>query len=1581
MSLTRMPDNELARKKGWERMTAEDGLLVHLQQCVQQRADEATFQEMQADLAAWDVWQQEVQVRQRIIPSYPYQSNAARTLIRLAQLATCQPAPSVEQLLDQSDSSFDAAWRWDAFCALSGNPRRPLPGTEQSISVLLEQDEFGCLARLETELIADGTGQLYADPMVNAFLEFDAETFLAGAREVWDLVKRQFAELADQQQLATVDVRFRLISLPVPNYRNPQLHRISGRSAQLAFFLSLFQTAGARLGKSEALLLGDTIAASATIVPDNLLGVALGSVAALESKLEAAYLKGLAVVVVSKADEAAAQKALRDAWAHDKDDEVRPLKTEVVGLGTIAELLGFLRDRAKEREAVRRYEQEHCAKLKVVGRDDVDLATHYQELPLLRQVKRDRLPRDDRARDESGRQPGADKDDRFASLRGIELHRWEESLQQELFADKQFALDEVLTNFRKVIEAARSDVPRFFVLGPPGSGKTTLVQYLAWRAANHDLKLRGKHLLPARVSLRLWERSNAEAKCALPEYLAERYRSEKIPHPPTADHWRDWLRRGEVLLLLDGLDEINGDATFLEALAEALANYSECPTIITCRTVSFEQHRALTPDFPVFVLGALNTEQRDRSIRAYAAGRSFDADALITQLNRTPQMNSLAANPLLLSIICFVIEGQSNGSLPIKRSELYRKAVDKLLRQVRRIAVNYPGGTKEEPRDLPLTRKRHILERAALTLFVGLDQQRQLTIDEASLLRAFTDAAELEGYRADPATVADALLLDLAQNSGLLRGDEKRGYFFLHLTIQEYLAAAAIARTVNDKKDWEAIVQFSGISVTLRHFVDCIAWDPRYQEVTVLLAGQLKDPAPLLQLLADEKRDDGFRHRLALAALCLPELKSVKRVSQPLSTIINQVTTTAFFFWWERRNEWLGAWLSHLTKALPALGQVNGRVCNEVIDLALKAPMGRLITSSQDGVPLLDYLAELLRHEDKKVRHTAAEAVGRIGSAAATPDILDCLLEMLSDKSWSSMFGEPPVEAIAGIGNAAATSKVLIRLAELLHNKDEKVRIMAAKAVAGIGSAAAIPEILDNLAELLRDDDTTVQSYVVEAVKGIGCAAATPEFLGRLIRLLRDEEETHYTVVQVLNAIGSAAATPTMLACLSELLGNRRWITRLLARDAARFLKSAAATPEFLTRLAELMRNENEDVREDMAIAVRNIGSAAATGQILDGLIELLYDKSWSVRAKAAFAFRSVGGRDAPREVLDYLAKSLSNLGVCKDAARVVRNLGSAAATPEFLYQVAILLGDKSVIEDCIEAARKEVLDALPLVELIMAMSNIERNIDKEELTEILIRDFRLNVAQALADIGSAAATPEFLSCLVQLMCKGDEWGRCTAAEVVSGIGDAAATSQILDSLADLLEDEVANVRLCAAIAVASIGSKAATPRILGSLAKLLRDDSQCYRPQWGAVSSGSLRAVQAIGSDAATPPILDQFAEILRGGDTWKWEQVAKAVRNMGNAAATPKILYALIELLPKNHYPMSEGEEIAKAVGGMRITATMPVILAQLAELLDGKSYSYLAAVAIEGLMAQGFRLFQRQGGMWEAESVEELSQWEKN
>jgi hypothetical protein len=422
--------------------------------------------------------------------------------------------------------------------------------------------------------------------------------------------------------------------------------------------------------------------------------------------------------------------------------------------------------------------------------------------------------------------------------------------------------------------------------------------------------------------------------------------------------------------------------------------------------------------------------------------------------------------------------------LPATRGELYNKAVNKLLTRPRRIEVSYPG---EEP-DGP--GKQAILERVALTLFAK--SAHQLTFPGEELSTEVKKALRAEGYGEAPAPWANALRKDLLQNSGILRGGPEQGYFFLHLTIQEFLAASALARLINDN-GWEVELILAGKRATVCEAVDKKAWNPRWQEVITLLAGQLRDPTLLFGLLENKKKDDYFRHRLALGARCLPELKAEVRHAHP--QLIDQVTAVAFSLWWQHESRGTVGAIPHLTSALPALGQVNGKI---------------------DGLPLLDHVAVLLA--DLWKGEHAAEAVGKLGRAAATPEILTWLAALLGDAHEEVR--QSARSALAWLCNAPATPEILTRLAALLVDADEEVRHNATWAMGRLGSAAGTSEFLRRLAALLADTNWRIRKHAAEAVGSLGSAAATPKILTRLTTLLGDaHEEVRQSAVRAVGRL------------------------------------------------------------------------------------------------------------------------------------------------------------------------------------------------------------------------------------------------------------------------------------------------------------------------------------------------------------------------------------------------------------------------------------------------------------------------------
>ncbi len=909
----------------------------------------------------------------------------------------------------------------------------------------------------------------------------------------------------------------------------------------------------------------------------------LSPVGGVWTKLLAAA-KETATVGLLRTIVVAAEQA--DIPAELEHETASPLR--VLRAATLHDAINRLYEEHGPRHAVRQYERAHCATLHLLGRP-VSLTAHYQVLPLLREVKRDRLLR-------TGRKRGQEED--AQTLCSTDILRWEEEVSGEHVTYEKIDLDQIFARFQAFTKNAQQTTPRLVVLGPPGSGKTTLLQYLSWQAANDRLPTAGHRLLPVRVRLREWETFTTATVGAAQQlfvYLAQQY--GLLSPAPHAQQWRQWLANGEVLLLLDGLDEIQGDPAFLTLLTTTLATFTACPTVLTCRTVSFERHRLICPDFPLFTLTGLNQAHRDAYIRAFPAVHptAYRPEVLSGHLQRSPQLRSLAANPLLLSILCYVADSASAAPFPATRGQLYANAIERLLTfRVQRLSTLYPG-TAPAPHE-----KLALLQHTALQLFA--QGERQLTFSGQQLSQALKDALTEEGYGSVSGPWANALREDLLHNSGLLRGDGERGFFFFHLTIQEFLTAGALATHINTN-GWTTPLRVAGKTVRVSQLIDKKSWDPRWHEVLVLLIGQLADPLPVLTLLTDHKKDDIFFHRLALAAQSLAEVRAEVRPS--LSHLVDRVTEHVFSTWLARETYSTGAVVSHFTDTFAALVQVSGRI---------------------KQLPLLRWLQLQLHDADPDVRAGIIEAFANIGeSLASEMDILAALLFSLGDPDV--FVRVRTTEALHRIG--AATLSLPSMLAALIqtgeHDPDGFVRTSAKRTLAQF--AASVPHVPDVLSVFLarHPQRFAVEPGGHEHPQPFAPLASPPEADTHLVTTLYDPDPTtRARAVIQLKQLGPAGLQRLqVLPVLVDILlhdtdsGIRARAAEVLGQmgDALQHVPNIAAI------LIAALRNRDPGVRARTTDVCGRLDLPIAHSQeVLVALYETMDDTDSEVRFAAAEA-------------------------------------------------------------------------------------------------------------------------------------------------------------------------------------------------------------------------------------------------------------------------------------------------------------------------------------------------------------------------
>lgn len=362
------------------------------------------------------------------------------------------------------------------------------------------------------------------------------------------------------------------------------------------------------------------------------------------------------------------------------------------------------------------------------------------------------------------------------------------------------------------LDAVRQN-PKVVLLGDPGSGKSTFARKLL--ALQAEAALGGaviegipSDLIPVMVVLRdLAGKVDEKALEKLPEeqrriryseaLLSQiLYDLDTVYHVPEfAEEMKKLVYTGQILLVLDGLDEVR-ESLRRQAHQLVWSVCRECHpqrVLVTCRIRSYVEETVL-PDFPAFVLAELSDGKIKDFCEAWYESQKHrlgDAevkvliDSLIKAISNDEEINELARNPMLLTIIANI--HQEGKKLPNQRVQLFKRAVEILL-------IRWQEGrteiVDEKLRDLlkSPTTIRKSMERLAFEAQLRSGRKKKL----ADLPRK--DALDiLERENFFEIGMAGLFLDYINQRAGLLvgrGGDLKHPeiYSFPHRTFQEYLA-------------------------------------------------------------------------------------------------------------------------------------------------------------------------------------------------------------------------------------------------------------------------------------------------------------------------------------------------------------------------------------------------------------------------------------------------------------------------------------------------------------------------------------------------------------------------------------------------------------------------------------------------------------------------------------------------------------------------------------------------------------------------------------------------------------------------
>jgi hypothetical protein len=367
------------------------------------------------------------------------------------------------------------------------------------------------------------------------------------------------------------------------------------------------------------------------------------------------------------------------------------------------------------------------------------------------------------------------------------------------------------------------------VLGDPGIGKSTFLRKVGLEALKGNQGSYQHSLTPVLLELKNFKENEINLQALIEDEF------KICGFPNVEKNISNKLEKGELLILLDGLDEVPTANVYnvIEKIKDFVDTHYKNRFILSCRTAA-RTHLQRFTDIEI-------VEFDDQQIQSFIEhwfsselDRKNETAKNCWELLQKEEYKSakeLAHTPLLLTFLCLVYD--ENQSFPTNRSRLYQDAL--------RILLEKWSAEKRLPNrglvyeNLSIEQEEILLSEIAYQNFVA----DKLFLEKREIVKQIKDHLK-QNLNAPQHLDGEKVLKTIEIEQGILVERARDIYSFSHLTLQEYLTAQYIY-------DNDLIEQ------TVKNHIT----ETRWQEVFLLVAGLMRGKADKL-LLAMEKEAHNY---------------------------------------------------------------------------------------------------------------------------------------------------------------------------------------------------------------------------------------------------------------------------------------------------------------------------------------------------------------------------------------------------------------------------------------------------------------------------------------------------------------------------------------------------------------------------------------------------------------------------------------------------------------------------------------------------------------------------------------------------